>query len=129
VIEELDEAARLRRGSLPELVGADCEPLAITIGALALVLLLAGRRDGLVPGLALAAVGALAWVAALAGYGYGLGFVGAAEGTRVAIEHGAALPFQPWLAIGVLAGGGWPATVGPAFPTASEQREQSPAAC
>ena len=39
------------------------------------------------------------WVAAdAAGYGYGLGFVGAAEGTRTAIEAGGALPFQLWLA-------------------------------
>jgi uncharacterized membrane protein YedE/YeeE len=106
LIESLDEAGRPRRGSLPELLGTDYEPLTITLGALALALLLARRRDGLVAGLALGAVSALAWVTAdLAGYGYGLGFVGAAEGTRTAIDAGAALPFQLWLAAGVLGGG------------------------
>jgi uncharacterized membrane protein YedE/YeeE len=106
VIEALDDAGRPKPGSLPELLGGEYEPVAVIVGAIALAVLLARHRDGLIPGLALAAVAALAWVAAdLAGYGYGLGFVGAAEGTRVAIEHDAQLPFQLWLAIGVVAGG------------------------
>jgi hypothetical protein len=64
------------------------------------------RDDALVPGLALGAVAAATWVAAdAAGYGYGLGFVGAADGTRSALEAGSALPFQLWLALGVILGG------------------------
>jgi hypothetical protein len=64
------------------------------------------RRDGLVAGLALGAAAAATWIAAdAAGYGYGLGFVGAADGTRVAVESGSALPFQLWLALGVIAAG------------------------
>jgi uncharacterized membrane protein YedE/YeeE len=106
VINTLDDANRPRRGSLPELLGTGYEPLAVAVGTLALAALIARRRDGLAAGLALAAVAAVAWVGAdLAGYGYGLGFVGAAQGTRAAIETGARLPFQLWLAIGVLAGG------------------------
>jgi hypothetical protein len=106
VIETLDDASRPARGSLPELLSADYEPLAVTVGAILLAALLVRRRDGLAPGLALAGAGALAWVAAdLAGYGYGLGFVGAADGTRTAIDTGGPLPFQLWLAVGVLAGG------------------------
>jgi uncharacterized protein len=51
-------------------------------------------------------VGAATWIAAdAAGYGYGLGFVGAVDGTRAALEAGSALPFQLWLAAGVVAGG------------------------
>ena len=58
--------------------------------------------SGLVAGLALGAVAAGTWLAAgAAGYGYGLGFVGAAEGTL----DGGAMPFQLWLALGVVAGG------------------------
>jgi uncharacterized protein len=106
VIETLDDASRPADGSLTELTGAGYEPLALVLGALALVALLARRRDGLVAGLALGAVAAAAWVAAdLADYGYGLGFVGAADGTRDAIASGSSLPFQLWLAVGVVAGG------------------------
>ena len=75
------------------------------LGALGLALLLARGLRGALAGLALAAVAALAWVAAdLAGYGYGLGFVGAAEGTREALSTGTSLPFQLYLAAGVAAG-------------------------
>jgi hypothetical protein len=35
----------------------------------------------------------------------GSGFVGAADGTRAALQVGTALPFQLWLAAGVVAGG------------------------
>ena len=60
-----------------------------------------------VAGAALGAVAAGAWIAAdAAGYGYGLGFVGAADGTRTAVERGTALPYQLWLAAGVAAGAG-----------------------
>jgi uncharacterized protein len=68
--------------------------------------LLGRHRDGLLAGVALGAVAAATWIAAdAAGYGYGLGFVGAADGTRAALEAGSALPFQLWLAAGVVAGG------------------------
>jgi hypothetical protein len=60
-------------------------------------------------------VAAAAWIAAdAAGYGYGLGFVGAADGTRAAIESGAEAPFQLFLALGVVAGA---ALAGPRRPS------------
>jgi uncharacterized protein len=106
IIETLDDAGRPATGSLPELLDTAYEPLALVLGVIAISLLLVQRRDGLVAGLALAAVAVLAWIAAdLADYSYGLGFVGAADGTRTAIESGDSLPFQLWLAAGVLAGG------------------------
>lgn len=50
----------------------------------------------------------------LAGYGYGLGFVGAADGTRAAVERGGEAPFQLLLALGVVAGA---ALAGPRRPS------------
>jgi uncharacterized protein len=106
LIATLDDASRPDERSLTGLLDATYEPLALVLGGAALAALLARRRDGLVAGLALGVVAAAAWVAAdAAGYGYGLGFVGAAEGTRAAAEAGSALPFQLWLALGVIAGG------------------------
>jgi len=106
VITALDDASRPSRQGLPELLGVGYEPLAIVLGLALLAALVARRRDGLVAGLALGAVAAGAWVAAdAAGYGYGLGFVGAAEGTRAAVAAGGELPYQLWLALGVVAGG------------------------
>lgn len=112
LLEGLDEAARPGENALSGLLGVGYEPLALALGVAGLGLLLARRRDGIAAGLALAVVAAAAWLAAdAAGYGYGLGFVGAADGTRAAVEAGSALPFQLWLAAGVLAGGalggGW----------------------
>lgn len=112
LLEGLDEAAQPRENALSGLLGVGYEPLALALGVAGLGLLLARRRDGIAAGLALAVVAAAAWLAAnAAGYGYGLGFVGAADGTRAAVEAGSALPFQLWLAAGVLAGGalggGW----------------------
>jgi uncharacterized protein len=105
VIDALDSASRPPASGLAQLAAVDYEPLALTIGLVALALLLAGGRGGVVSGVALAAIAALAWVAAdVAGYGYGLGFVGAADGTRLAIETGGRLPFQLWLAAGVVVG-------------------------
>jgi uncharacterized membrane protein YedE/YeeE len=99
------EMAAIEGEPLAQLAAVGYQPLAVTIGLVALALLLAGGRGGAASGLALAAVAALAWVAAdVAGYGYGLGFVGAADGTRLAIQTGTRLPFQLWLAAGVLAG-------------------------
>ena len=75
------------------------------IGVVALALLLSRRRDGLRWGVALGAIAALAWVAAdAAGYGYGLGFAGGAQATRDAIADGGTLPFQLFLAAGVVVG-------------------------
>ena len=106
VIRSLDDGSRPTERALPGLLGFDYEPLALTLGVLALVALLARRRDGLAAGAALGLVAAGAWIAAdAAGYGYGLGFVGAADGTRAALDAGTALPFQLWLAAGVVAGG------------------------
>ena len=106
LIATLDDAARADESSVAGLLGAAYEPVALVLGVAALAALLARRRDGLVAGLALGAVAAATWIAAdAAGYGYGLGFVGAADGTRAAVEDGSELPFQLWLAAGVLAGG------------------------
>ena len=106
VIADLDDASRPSERALTGLLGVDYEPLALAVGVAALVLLLRRRRDGLIPGVALGLVAAGAWIAAdAAGYGYGLGFVGAAEGTRRALDTGGQLPFQLWLALGVVAGG------------------------
>jgi uncharacterized protein len=106
LIEVLDDAWRPGERGLPGVLDAGYEPVALVVGVAALAALLARRRDGLVAGLALGVVAAATWVAAdAAGYGYGLGFVGAADGTRAAVEAGRGLPFQLWLALGVVAGG------------------------
>jgi uncharacterized membrane protein YedE/YeeE len=106
LIELLDDASRPAERGLPGLLDAEYTPLALAVGCAALAALLTRRRDGLLAGVALGAVAAGAWVAADAvGYGYGLGFVGAADGTRAALEAGTVLPFQLWLAAGVLGGG------------------------
>jgi uncharacterized protein len=106
LIERLDDASRPAEDALPGLLDAAYTPVALVAGALVLAAVLTRHRDGLLAGLALGAVGAATWIAAdAADYGYGLGFVGAAEGTRTALEAGSALPFQLWLAAGVVAGG------------------------
>jgi hypothetical protein len=106
LIETLDDASRPGEHALTGLIDTGYEPVALVLGAAALAALLARRRDGLIAGLALGVAAAGAWVAAdAAGYGYGLGFVGAADGTRAAVEAGNVLPFQLWLALGVIAGG------------------------
>ena len=101
LIAALDDASRPGR-----LLDVPYTPLAPILGVALFAVLLARRRAGLFAGLALGAVAALAWVAGdAAGYGYGLGFVGAADGTRDALAAGGALPFALWLALGVIAGG------------------------
>ena len=105
-ITRLDDVSRPSEHSLTGLFGVDYTPLALVVGIVVLLVLLRRGRRGVIAGVALGVVAAGAWVAAdHAGYGYGLGFVGAADGTRAALEDGRALPFQLWLAIGVLAGG------------------------
>ena len=106
LIADLDRASRPAESSLPEVLGVSYEVLAPLLGAAGLWWLVRRGRDGVALGAAIGIVAALAWVAAdLAGYGYGLGFAGAAEGTRAALASGGDLPFQLWLALGVLAGG------------------------
>jgi len=106
LIATLDDAARPSSRGLPDLLGTAYAPAALVLGAVLLAWLLRRGPRGIVPGVALGAVAALAWVTSeAAGYGYGLGFVGAADGTRAALEVGRDLPYQLWLAIGVIAGG------------------------
>jgi hypothetical protein len=106
VVESLADASRPDARGLPELLGVGYTPLALLLGAALLAWLLRRGPRGLVAGVALGAVAALAWVTAdSAGYGYGLGFVGAADGTRLALERGGTLPYTLWLAAGVAAGG------------------------
>jgi len=105
VISALDDASRPRERSLAGLLGVAYGPLALAVGALALMLILRAGWPCRPRGIALGVVAAAAWVAAdLAGYGYGLGFVGAAEGTRKALVADSQLPFSLYLALGVLAG-------------------------
>jgi hypothetical protein len=106
LIAELDDVSRPGRRSLADAVGVGYEPMALALGLVSLAILVARGRHGLLAGVALGAVAAGAWVTAdAAGYGYGLGFVGAAESTRGALEAGGSLPYQLWLALGVVAGG------------------------
>jgi hypothetical protein len=105
LIATLDDAARPTERSLAGALGAGYEPVAIVSGVVVLALLVTRGGRGWAAGVALGVVAAAAWPAAdWAGYGYGLGFVGAAEGTRAAIAGGGALPFQLFLALGVLGG-------------------------
>ena len=106
VLAALDDASRPDARGLPDALGVGYAPLALVIGAVALLLLARRGPRGLIPGLVLGLVAAAAWIAADAvGYGYGLGFVGAADGTRQALASGHALPYVLWLAIGVVLGG------------------------
>jgi hypothetical protein len=105
VIDTLDDAVRPGERSFAGLLGVGYEPVALALGLLALALVLSRGWRGAASGVALGAVAAAAWLAAdWAAYGYGLGFVGAAEGTRAAISAGGPLPFQLFLALGVLGG-------------------------
>ncbi len=93
--------------TLDAALGLPYPPLAAALGLLGLLVLLVRRRDGLVLGLALAVVSALAWVAAdLTGSGYGLGFTGTAANVRSAVAAGepSLLGWSVFLAVGVLAG-------------------------
>ena len=106
LVTSLADASQPDARGLPDLIGVGYTPLALLLGVLLLAWLLRRGLRGLVPGIALGAVATLAWVAAeQAGHGYGLGFVGAADGTRLALERGGTLPYILWLAVGVAAGG------------------------
>ena len=105
LIMTLDDASRPDERSLAGVLGVDYQPLALAVGVVALVLILRSGWRGTLRGITLGFVAAAAWLAAdAAGYGYGLGFVGAADGTRRALAGGAELPFTLFLAIGVVAG-------------------------
>jgi len=106
VITSLDDAASPAEGAIPELTGLPYAPLALVLGVLGLILLAQRSRAGFALGAGFGVIAALAWVAAdLSDYGYGLGFVGGADSTREAIASGGPIPFQLFLAVGVLAGG------------------------
>ncbi|HET8950728.1 MAG TPA: YeeE/YedE thiosulfate transporter family protein [Solirubrobacteraceae bacterium] len=106
IVSSLADASRPDARGLPDLIGVGYSPLALVLGVALLAWLLRRGLRGLVPGIALGVVAALAWVTAdAAGHGYGLGFVGTADGTRHAIENGSAAPYTLWLALGVAAGG------------------------
>lgn len=101
-----DDASQPADGTLTTATGLSYAPLAVGLGLIGLLVLARRSRSGLALGAGLGLVAAFAWVAAdLSGYGYGLGFVGGADSTREAISSGGALPFQLFLAFGVLAGG------------------------
>ena len=109
VLDELDDASRPRESTLHGVVGIDYAPTALALGSVGFALLLGSRRPDrtVAAGVGLGALAAVAWVAADAvGYGYGLGFVGAADGTRDAVAAGAwdMLPLPLFVALGVLVG-------------------------
>ena len=98
-------------------VGVDYLPLALLLGAGLLFFLLRRGSIGVRAGIGLGLIGVLTWLlAGWADYGYGLGFVGAAENARLAIVDGGALSFAVFLAIGTVAGAaaGDPRTAAPA---------------
>ncbi len=103
--DSLDATQVAGAPTLDGVLGLGYAPLAIALGLLLLVLLLRGGRAGIAFGLALGAVAAFAWViAGWVDYGYGLGFVGSADGVARSISEGGALPFQALLAAGVILG-------------------------
>lgn len=109
LLSGLDAAAAPGPGAatLDEVLGLPYEPLAVVLGVVALIALLARRRDGLGFGLALGALSALAWVfAGWAGAGYGLGFAGTPSSLRDAIAGAdpSLVSWPLWIAFGVVAG-------------------------
>ncbi|MFN2468692.1 MAG: YeeE/YedE thiosulfate transporter family protein, partial [Gaiellaceae bacterium] len=107
-LADLDAAGPLpSESALHTLLDAPYGLLAPVLGAVALALLLRRSRSGLLLGIGVGLVGAAAWVAAdWAGYGYGLGFTGAADNARDAIVGGdfGRLSFLAFLATGVVVG-------------------------
>jgi uncharacterized membrane protein YedE/YeeE len=108
VLAELDATGpQPDDGALHEIVALPYGLLAPLLGAVALALLLRRSRSGAALGGALGLVAAAAWLAAdAAGYGYGLGFTGAADNVRDSLAAGelGRLSFQAFLATGVVAG-------------------------
>ena len=91
-------------------LGIDFVPLALILGGLALAALVGlGRagfnRPGVKAGVVLGLIGIGTWLlAGWSGYGYGLGFVGAADGVRGTITDGGGVTMIVWLALGTVAG-------------------------
>jgi uncharacterized membrane protein YedE/YeeE len=106
LLADLDDAVgRPGEQTLYGALGVDFVPLALVLGAGLLVLLLRAGGAGVRAGAVLGAIGVLTWVlAGWADYGYGLGFVGAAENARDAIVDGGTLSFVVFLAVGTVAG-------------------------
>jgi uncharacterized membrane protein YedE/YeeE len=108
MLADLDDAGpRPAESALHTVVDAPYGLLAPILGAVALLLLLRRSRTGVLVGIGIGLVGAAAWIAAdWAGYGYGLGFTGAADNVRDAVAAGdfGRLSFQAFLAAGVVAG-------------------------
>jgi uncharacterized protein len=111
IAADLDDAGpRAGEDTVYGLLGADYGVVAVVAGAVALALVVRRSRSGLLAGLALGVVGAIAWLtAAAADHRYGLGFAGSVDGTVNAIEGGgglSAVPFPAWVALGVIGGAG-----------------------
>jgi uncharacterized protein len=102
---ELEEPLR----TLPQLLGIDFIPLALILGGIGALVLIGARgvglaRPGVRAGIVLGLIGVGTWVlAGVADYGYGLGFVGAADSARDGLGGGT-VTFAVWLAFGTLAG-------------------------
>jgi len=106
VLADLDQAVEAPADqTLYAAFGIDFVPLALLLGAGLFLFLLRRGSVGLRAGIGLGLIGVLTWVlAGWADYGYGLGFVGAAENARVAIFDGGTASFAVFLAIGTVAG-------------------------
>ncbi len=86
-------------------VGVDYLPLALLLGAGFLLFLLRRGLVGVKAGVGLGLIGVVTWLlAGWADYGYGLGFVGAAENARSSIIDGGTASFAVFLAVGTVAG-------------------------
>ena len=86
-------------------VGVEFVPIAMLLGAGLLVFVLRRGSSGLRAGIGLGLIGILTWIlAGWADYGYGLGFVGAAENARGGLVDGGTISFAVFLAIGTVAG-------------------------
>jgi uncharacterized protein len=106
LLVDLDEAVDAPADrTLYAALGVDYLPLALLLGAGLLLFLLRRGSVGLRAGVGLGLIGVLTWVlAGWADYGYGLGFVGAAESARLAIFDGGTASFAVFLALGTVAG-------------------------
>lgn len=106
LLTDLDDAVeRPAEETLYGAIGVDFAPLALLLGAGLLFFVARRGSVGLRAGAVLGVVGIGTWVlAGWAGYGYGLGFVGAPENARVALLDGGTLSFAVWLAVGTVAG-------------------------
>jgi uncharacterized protein len=107
LLADLDRSRPPGSATLDGALGLPYEPVAAVLGLLALLVLLARRRDGLALGLGLGALSALAWATAdWIKAGYGLGFTGTAASFAAAVTDGdpSLLGWSVFLAVGVVAG-------------------------